>query len=90
MSSDNTAHDTMRRYETNQDSGDASNDPQPAVEPAPGNLGNDDSDNPIPMATPQSPVQTEHSPEIVNNKENEDTSGTDTDRVYREAKDGNL
>lgn len=88
MSSD--THDRMRRYETDHDSGDANtnatNDPQPAVSPAPVHLGNDASDNPdpIPMATPQSPVQTEDSPEAGDDNSPEVGSNRGSDKEYRE------
>lgn len=91
MSSDNTAHDTMRRYESNQDAGDTSanatngtNDPQPAsTTPAPG-TGNTGNDSPIPMATPQSPVQTEDSPEVKEDSSSEVRSNKGSDRELRE------
>lgn len=110
MSSDdtaneNTANDTMHHYETDQDSGDVTNDantnadtdtgadPQPAISPAPDHLGNDDSDNPapIPMATPQSPVQTEsdvaqteNSPEVASNTTTEARNNDSGNKEYRE------
>lgn len=91
MSKDDTADDTMRRYETDQDSGDASNDSQPAISPAPKGYGNDDSDAPIPMATQQSPVQTESdtaqiedSPEVSEDGSSEVRSNKGSDKEYRE------
>lgn len=86
-------NDRMRRYESNQDSGDtagdaaggAANNPQPAVEPLPDNPASDDA--PIPMATPQSPVQTEDSPggkEDNAPESRSNRSGHPGDREYRE------
>lgn len=91
MSIDTT--DRMRRYETDHDSGDTntsdtatSGDPQPAVSPAPDHLGNDASDNPdlIPVATPQSPVQTEDSPEVSDDNSPEVRSNKGSEKEYRE------
>lgn len=95
MSSNNTASDTMHKYETDQDSGDvsnASNDPQPSIEPLPDNSTNGDA--PIPMSTPQSPIQTESdtaqtedSPEAKEDNAPEsrsNRSGHPADREYRE------
>lgn len=99
MSSDDTANDTMRRYETDQDMGDTNADPQPAISPAPeenepvkiDNTGNKAT---IPMAIPQSPVQTEsdvaqteNSPEVKEDDAPEarsNRSGHPGDRAYHE------
>lgn len=98
MSTDTT--DRMRRYETDHDSGDTntsetatSGDPRPAVSPAPDHLGNGASDNPdpIPMATPQSPIQTdsdiaqtEDSPEAGDDNSPEVRSNKGGEKEYRE------
>ena len=85
--------DTMNKYESNNAGDGADNqqsgDPVPAVSPAP-----DNHDAPIPQATPQSPAQTEDSPEVKeeNSPEVRSQNGDEgeglarSDREYREVK----
>lgn len=111
--------DTMKRYETGTDRGDQTEDagqPSPAQAPVPASdqpseTGTDHTDqrnhtdpSPIPQAEPQSPVQTEDSPNVSASKDVHEHSGergtgnlsgqeegdTGTNREYREVKDHNL
>lgn len=112
--------DTMKKYETGTDRGDENKDasqpgtPAEAPVPAtdqPSETGTDHTDqpsytdpSPIPQAEPQSPVQTEDSPNVSASKDVHEHSGergkgnlsgqeksdTGTNREYREVKDHNL